>query len=71
MTLDEVLSIIKALRKQRAELHNYWATTKRKIRPSERAMALAAYQRELEALDRVINLLLIEQANDTTQQQEK
>jgi len=58
MNLDETLRTIQELRRQRAELYKYWQKSKRKIRPSERAMTLATYDREIETLDRVITILL-------------
>lgn len=64
MNIDEILRTIKELRKQRAELHEYWRKTKKKIRDSERAMTLATYAREIEALDRVIAMLLNRQAEN-------
>jgi hypothetical protein len=62
MNNDEVLATIKGLRKNKAEAYKYWQTSKKQIRPSERAMTLASYAREIEALDRVIIKLLNEQA---------
>ena len=37
MNIDEVLTTMKALRKDKAEGYQFWMTTKKKIRDSERA----------------------------------
>lgn len=62
MNIDEVLSTVKVLRNERAAIYKYWQTSRKKIRPSERAMTLAHYASQIEALDRVINMLLNQQA---------
>jgi hypothetical protein len=70
MNIDDVLATIQGLREDKAEAYKYWKTSKKKMRASERAMTLATYARQLEALDRVITILLNQQA-DTSQTTEQ
>jgi len=58
MDRDGALRQLKGMRQDKMRDHEYWRTSKRRrLRPSERAMTLAALQMDIDAIDIAIKCI--------------